>query len=65
MFCYTSGTTGDPKAAMLSHSNFISVAAAVVEHGVVLTEDDVSISYLPLAHSFEKAIFVTGIICGC
>ena len=65
MFCYTSGTTGDPKAAMLTHSNFISVSAATIEHGIVLTEEDSSISYLPLAHSFEKAMFVTGIISGC
>ena len=26
MFCYTSGTTGDPKAAMLTHKNLIAVA---------------------------------------
>lgn len=36
MFCYTSGTTGDPKAAMLSHGNFISVGAAILEHGIDL-----------------------------
>lgn len=65
MFCYTSGTTGDPKAAMLSHGNMIAVAAAAVEHGVILTEEDISISYLPLAHSFEKCIFVIGTIHGC
>jgi long-chain acyl-CoA synthetase len=65
MFCYTSGTTGDPKAAMLTHSNFISVSAACIEHGIDLNENDSSISYLPLAHSFEKCLFVVGIICGC
>ena len=30
MFCYTSGTTGDPKAAKLSHLNLISAASAVL-----------------------------------
>lgn len=65
MFCYTSGTTGDPKAAKLSHKNMVSVAAAATEHGIDLSENDISISYLPLAHSFEKCIFVVGILNGC
>lgn len=64
MFCYTSGTTGDPKAAMLTHANFIAVSAAALQHGINLSENDISISYLPLAHSFEKCLFVTGIISG-
>jgi len=25
MFCYTSGTTGDPKGAKMSHRGFISI----------------------------------------
>jgi len=29
MFCYTSGTTGDPKAAMLTHKNLISAASNI------------------------------------
>ena len=66
MFCYTSGTTGDPKAAMLTHGNFLSAAYGTLQAGgVEFYEDDVWISYLPLAHSFEKAIFTAALICNC
>ena len=53
MFCYTSGTTGDPKAAMLTHRNLLASSAAAKAEGLVFTEFDRHISYLPLAHSFE------------
>ncbi|KAI8600989.1 hypothetical protein EDD21DRAFT_375648 [Dissophora ornata] len=48
-FCYTSGTTGQPKGAMLSHKNFIVAVATNVEV-MTLTPDDTLISFLPLAH---------------
>ncbi|MGQ9464441.1 MAG: AMP-dependent synthetase/ligase [bacterium] len=50
---YTSGTTGEPKGVMLSHGNILSNAntAAKKFH---FTSDDVVISYLPLAHMFER-----------
>ena len=65
MFCYTSGTTGDPKAAMLTHRNLVSAASAVFSvGGIEFGPGDVSISYLPLAHSFEKVLFTAACIAG-
>jgi long-chain acyl-CoA synthetase len=54
--CYTSGTTGDPKGAMMTHANMIADVSAVILTGVDLRSDDVHMSYLPLAHMFERAI---------
>ena len=65
MFCYTSGTTGDPKAAMLTHKNIMSAACSVFNvPGIHFNDEDVYISYLPLAHSFEKCLFVTACTTG-
>ena len=64
MFCYTSGTTGDPKAAKLTHSNFVAVSTGSKYAGFDLSPDDRMISYLPLAHSFEKLLFSASIVRG-
>ena len=52
--CYTSGTTGVPKGAMLTHRNVIANLAGT-EHILGITSEDVHISYLPLAHIYERA----------
>ncbi|KAK7391042.1 hypothetical protein VNO78_19347 [Psophocarpus tetragonolobus] len=52
--CYTSGTTGTPKGAVLTHGNFIaSVAGSTMDEN--FGPSDVYISYLPLAHIYERA----------
>ena len=52
---YTSGTTGDPKGAILPHSCFN--AALEIHHRVLtsVSDADTSLCFLPLSHIFEKA----------
>jgi long-chain acyl-CoA synthetase len=50
-FCFTSGTTGPPKAALIKHSNTISGATSFIVHkDFHFNKDDVHLSYLPLPH---------------
>jgi long-chain acyl-CoA synthetase len=50
---YTSGTTGQPKGAELTHDNLSHNAAAVVGF-YPLSEDDVTLGALPLFHVFGQ-----------
>jgi long-subunit acyl-CoA synthetase (AMP-forming) len=56
---YTSGTTGTPKAVMLSHRNLEWTAARVVSL-VGVRPGDAMISYLPLSHVAEQIITLHG-----
>ena len=46
--CYTSGTTGNPKGAMITHANAIGVAEIFCRQEGVVPEDT-SLAYLPMA----------------
>ncbi len=46
--CYTSGTTGNPKGAMITHANAIGVAEIFCRQAGVVPEDT-SLAYLPMA----------------
>ena len=54
---YTSGTTGQPKGAELTHHGMSTNAATSAETLIVLTENDVVMGCLPLFHVF-------GLTCG-
>lgn len=52
---YTSGTTGPPKGAMLSHGNFLAELAAC-RRLFDISEKDTSIIFLPLAHIISRVM---------
>nr|CAB3469820.1 unnamed protein product [Digitaria exilis] len=55
---YTSGTTGNPKGVMLSNEsllvNVVGPDSVIQYAGEVFDQDDVYLSYLPLAHVFDR-----------
>lgn len=53
--CYTSGTTGFPKGAMLSHRNVV-LNAAITAAMSMRTEHDVQLTALPCAHVYGAAL---------
>ncbi|MEW5746975.1 MAG: AMP-binding protein [Nitrospirota bacterium] len=54
---YTSGTTGHPKGAMLTHRNIVSNAVAGTS-ALAVSERDRLIVFLPLSHSFTFTVCV-------
>jgi len=69
LLCYTSGTTGRPKGAMLSHANLIASATAFLASTDLQPGDD-WLAYLPMAWIGDALYtlvlqMVVGFACNC
>ena len=61
--CYTSGTTGFPKGAMLSHHSVVLNAAMTAAMNI-RTEHDVQFTGLPLAHVYGTVVMNLSFLLG-
>jgi long-chain acyl-CoA synthetase len=62
---YTSGTTGPPKGVMLSHRNILNNAEAILVR-IPAHQSDCFLSFLPLAHAFERTVgYYLPMMAGC
>ncbi|EAS01565.1 AMP-binding enzyme family protein (macronuclear) [Tetrahymena thermophila SB210] len=58
-FSYTSGTTGNPKGAMITHKNVIACVRGHQNCDFRFNDSDTHMSYLPLPHIFERFVNCT------
>lgn len=64
-FCFTSGTTGEPKGALITHRNIICNSAALTERMIPWTTgNERLLSYLPLPHMFERVCQLLAVTAG-
>ena len=52
---YTSGTTGEPKGVILTHTMFLEAMRVHDKKLKAIGDNEVSLCFLPLTHIFEKA----------
>lgn len=62
---YTSGTSGRSKGVVLRHSHFMKQVQAHVDLFTFLSSRDVSMSFLPHSHIFEKTWVYYCLFIGC
>ncbi len=63
---YTSGTTGKPKGAMLTHGNLLANTASVRQAMQWRPGGDTVLVVLPMFHAFAATVGVlTSLLCGC
>jgi long-chain acyl-CoA synthetase len=57
---YTSGTTGNPKGALVAHGKHLAAAATLSDHYPALHENEHrTVVYLPLCHVFGRDLTIT------
>jgi len=60
---YTSGTTGVPKGAVLTHDNFIFTVQSALQHASI-NDGDETFLFLPLAHVYARIIVHHSMLAG-
>ncbi len=66
MILYTSGTTGHPKGAVISHRTLLAHAEGIGDHALRLRETDRVLGVLPLAHSYGlRMVLLATFRAGC
>jgi long-chain acyl-CoA synthetase len=60
---YTSGTTGEPKGVILSHKNFVSNVATLLDI-IPVADDHLTLSFLPWAHAFGHTAELHVVVAG-
>lgn len=61
---YTSGTTGNPKGAMLTHGNFTAALDGAQKAFPFYPPNEVFLSFLPLCHVFERVTYCLSLTLG-
>jgi long-chain acyl-CoA synthetase len=57
---YTSGTTGNPKGALVSHGKHLAAAFTIVDHYPILARaEHRTVAFLPLCHIFGRDVAIT------
>ena len=66
MILYTSGTTGHPKGARISHRTLLAHAGGIGDHALRLGDRDRVLGVLPLAHSYGlRMVLLATFRAGC
>jgi len=61
---YTSGTTGNPKGVLLTHAN-VGSNVAVSRTLLDISDTDITLSFLPLSHVFQRMVDYVFFNVGC